>query len=276
MPAPTRVDVAFGHYIVVPRGYHLTLASVLTLMGLLVLIPSWIFFKKSITFMVGYVSLPLAVALGMWLQGVFRNQKKLWDPTTNTNWLFIDIGTDRLVGVVAIVGAILIAAQSGILTAGLVNCQSWTAQSLAMLVFGPDLTNCTAVTDWTAQYRVPEFATQILTYQMCLDDYALTIAYVVIGFATMVVMVLVAVEQMMARDQSLRLYTRLDLYKKQAAQELVEEETDDTDDRPNTMASMWPLSPTLTRAMPLTQVVRDTGRGVKNTPTRLVHELRPF
>lgn len=254
----------------------MTLASVLTFMGLLVLIPSWIFFKKSITFMVGYVSLPLAVALGMWLQGVFRNQKKLWDPTTNTNWLFIDIGTDRLLGVVALVGAILIAAQSGILTAGLVNCQSWTAQGLAQLIFGANL-NGTAVSDWTAQYRVPDFATQVLTYQMCLDDYALTIVYVVVGFATMIVMVLAAVEQCLSRDQSLRLYKRLDLYKKQAAQDLANEQTDEADDRP-TMAGIWQATiPAITT--PLARAARGTeraARGVKDTPTRTVHELRPF
>ena len=213
MRSVAREDVPFGRYLVVPRGYHLVLASILTLLGLLVLVSSWVFFKKSITFMVGYVAFPLAVALGMWVQAVLRAQKKLWDRTSETTLLFIDIGTERLIGVVALVGALLTVIQAGILSFGLYNCPNWTSTSLTQLICGDPTSNCTMATDWTTLYRTPDFATNILTAQMCADDYALTIAYVVVSYVTVIVLVLVGIEQMMSRDQTMQLYIRMDLYK---------------------------------------------------------------
>lgn len=205
-PVLTREDVARGLYVLIPRTYQLVLAVVTIVLSLLVLIPSWIFFKKAVVFQVGYVALPLAVGWAMRIQSISRHRPELRytpaDSPHGDTWLRVFAGSDRVIGATALVAALLIAIQMGFLIAGLANCSTLTAQSLATQIW-PDLpTNCSTVTDWNALYRSPYFATAILTYQMCFDDYAFTITYVVVMAVLMVDMLLVAVQQYMTRQQT--------------------------------------------------------------------------
>jgi Na+-transporting methylmalonyl-CoA/oxaloacetate decarboxylase gamma subunit len=197
--------VSHGFYLVVPRTYHLILTIVTTILALLVLIPSWYFFKKAVVFQVGYVSLTLAVAWAMMMQALPRNLPAMRLARPDTTWLRIIGGSDRLIGATALVAAILIACEAGFLIAGLANCSWQTTQGLGELVFG----NTTAITDWTTAYRTPEFATRLLVYQMCLDDYAFTIAYVVVALVLLVDLLLVALMQGMARGQTRKLIREL-------------------------------------------------------------------
>ncbi len=203
---PSRIDVALGDHILVPRTYHLVLATVTTVLTLLVNIPSWIFFKKAIVFEVGYLILPAFVIGGMWTQAVMRVQKRYRDRSTATTWMWIGLGSDRLIGVTALAAVILIAVQSGFSIYGLIGCATAQAQCIS------NLFNCSGITeqDWTVLYRTPTFATDMLYCQLCRDDYAWTIAYVTVALALLVVLFLVALMMFMSRDQTLALIRRRD------------------------------------------------------------------
>ncbi len=188
--------------LVVPRTYHLVLTVLTTVLALFVVVCSWFFFKKAVVFQVGYVALPLAVAWALIMQALPRNIPWWRYVGQNVTWLRIQGGSDRLVGATALVGVIVIMVQAGFLIAGLINCAYMTPQGLGELVFGADLTCPASVSNWTDVYRTPYFATQTLTYQMCLDDYAFTITYVVLALVVALDLLLVALMQFMSRAQT--------------------------------------------------------------------------
>jgi hypothetical protein len=172
------------------------LSTVTTILALLVTVASWFLFKKAIVFQVGYTAICFIVIGIMWAQGVTRSVRANRHTTPDgETWFKSPGGLDRIAGGAAAAGAILNAIQAGFTIQGLANCPLQTPASLAELVYGAGLSTCSASTDWTAQYRQPYFAVQTLTYQMCLDDYGWTIAYVVLQLALMVMLVLVAIHE---------------------------------------------------------------------------------
>jgi len=195
-----------GDYLVVPRTYHMVLATLALIIGLLLWVPSLVLMKKSITFMGGYGTGVLAVSLLMFVQVTPRVNRRVVERATT--WLRVGVGSNVLIGMLALAFAIVAGAGAAQLIVNLVDCPSQTVESLADIVF-PGLPNCSSVTDWTAVYRTPYFATQVLTIQSCLDDQAPTIAFVTVLLLGAVVLLLIAFEQYMADNQTIDLFMRL-------------------------------------------------------------------
>lgn len=185
-------DVLEGHRLLVPRTFFLVLGFVLLILTLLAIVPSWFLFKKAVAFMSGYVAPAFAVPILMLVFAVTRNVAKYVDPRDGTTYLLVPAGADMALMGLSIASAILCIAAGINLIIALADCPNRTVQSFCEYVFG-STDACSPVSNWSPAYRLPNFATQTIWDQICLDDYALTIAFVVLLAVILVGLLIVAV-----------------------------------------------------------------------------------
>lgn len=203
----TERDVLTRYTLLVPRTFHMVLAFVLLILALLPIITSWVLFKHAPTFMIGYVAPALGVAMCMLVVALPRNVAKYVDPKDYTAYILIPSGSDIFIMGAAIAGVILCGAGAINLILALADCPNRTVQSLCQYIF-ESTDNCSPVSNWTPTYRLPYFATQAIWDQICLDDYAYTIAFVVALLANLVVLVIVAILLGTARAATVRMLQR--------------------------------------------------------------------
>ncbi len=204
--------ISGGDYLLVPRRTHVVLTVLSIIVSWLLWLPSLFLWKKSFVLLTGYSTLAVATGFLLWIQVVPRNRRRYVEPIAafppkENVWFRIPNGSDVGVGVFALLASITCGLGGAMLTSDVINCVDQTPLSLAQIVFGSNL-NTTAVTDWTTQYRVPFFATSVITSQSCLDDYALLIVAIVMFFINAVVMLIVGIVQWIVRDWTIGVLER--------------------------------------------------------------------
>ena len=195
--------VALGQTLLLPHTYHSTLAIILLVLGLLLVAPSWFLAKKAITFLVGFVVVQFALPLLLLAERLASTplvvRAKAWLPVSRR---FHD-----LVMVTSIVAALLDLYLLVNLALGLGGCTTYTTTSLYAYI--TSIGNPSTPTDWNGVLLNPDFATQIVWYQLCLQDYALTVGFLVVVCVCIVLDILVLIQWMMAPGMTLRVYARM-------------------------------------------------------------------
>lgn len=220
MPPPSPLEKVIAHFptfllgniLVVPYARHMILTVLVIVWSLLLLVPSLFLWKYAFCLSLAIVS-TLMFGLGMALAS--QASTRAFDAISVTvdhdfkqqhHSIFTTaVGSDVCVAGLAIVAIAAALMFSGNLTSALVGCRSrGSPDALAQFIF--NTTNASTVTDWTELERRPYFATEFLWYQLCLDDYAMTIAWVVLGYASVLLCGATLWHELSLRPETARMY----------------------------------------------------------------------
>lgn len=166
---PYRVaDLLQGELLILPRTYHLVLGALALFMALLVMIPSWVLWKKSFAFLVGYSGAELGLAIVILLQAARRTFASIQGRDGKMTYLLVSVTWQIPTVILAIATSVLIVAATINMIIALAYCPSYTQEDLGVwLTQGTP--NACSTADWSALGLVPNFATQFLLYQVCLQ-----------------------------------------------------------------------------------------------------------
>jgi hypothetical protein len=172
-----------GFYLYTPRLYHLILTVTLFVATGFIIIPGTFLFKQAVIGLATLTFGQFGLACLLMAQAMARSSIE-----EEIDYIHYYLTHHGLHGVTRLFTAIAFgfAIPALVLSiTGLVNCRSITIDSLAQLVVNNN--NISLIT----LYHTPEFNAQLAQMQMCIDDYAITIAFMVIICVMLVLDVLI-------------------------------------------------------------------------------------
>lgn len=182
-----------GDNIAVPHHFHIILTVILAFWMILINAPSMFFLKSAFTFQTGLFAFQCALAGIFATQACNRVHSTIYD-RDGRRYFKIGSGSDILAALFAIAAGVMALIYAGNLTLALFGCP------------GRVLSNCTGTI--TEAERTLSFYTVTSWDQICFDDFAVTIAWAVIGYATVALDVIVIVFQLSLRETSLNEFGR--------------------------------------------------------------------
>jgi hypothetical protein len=178
-----------GDNIVVPHHFHIVLTTLLAFWSILMVAPSMFFVKSAFTFQTGLLVFQGFLAGAFSIQAAGRGRPTIYD-SQSRRYFAVRSGSDYITigfGIAAAIGAMIYA---GNLTLAILGCP------------GREVANCTGTI--TQAERTTSFATATSWDQICFDDFAITIAWIVLGYLTVIIDIVVIIFQMMLRETTLR------------------------------------------------------------------------
>jgi hypothetical protein len=200
----------FGYFLVTPYFFQLTLTALVLVFALLIIAPGVFLMKYALCLSLAATAFQLLLAGGMIIQSISRPASRtIVSRSLRMDVFFMSpVGADIAVISFAVVGGLGCLLFAINLTAALCGCPSRdTTQDLATFIF--NTSNASAVTDFNELERRPFFFTELAWSQLCLDDYAMTIAWTVIGYASVLLDIVVIWHEGRLRDRTERLYGSL-------------------------------------------------------------------
>lgn len=200
-----RRDVIEGQTLLIPRNLHMALTVVTFVFFVLGTIPGWLLWKYAIAFpsaLLSLLGLPGAV---MAAQAISRRRTRILlkgEPSLFMN----TTGPDYLAGSFAVVSFVGAFAYALNFTLALTGCTTRTVESLCTMTCS-DLV-VTNTTDWSTIMTVPFFSTNIQWQNICIDDYALTIFYTIVGYLCAIVSLIVLIYEFRLRVESQKILLR--------------------------------------------------------------------
>lgn len=193
----------FGYFLFTPYSRHIILTALVVVLGLLILGPGLLLAKYALCLSLAATGLQMFLAGVMATQSISRPASRVVMSTGRapaTNVFFMaPVGVDILAISAAVIGAIGCLLFSINLTAALCRCSTIVITSC----------NATTVNEFNELERRPYFFNDLTWQQLCFDDWAITIAWVVLGYATVLLDCVVIWHEGQLRALTERMYGTL-------------------------------------------------------------------
>jgi hypothetical protein len=155
-----------------PRASLVALTTLLWVGCALLVVPATILFRHAAWRMAVFVFVQGPLAMGMLIQAFVRSVV-----SEDVDGVRYDMTHEKLaplLGIVALVSAALELVGIGLLAYNVAGCPTRNT-NVALGTFIFNTTTIGYSTDWTALHRLPYFADEATWFQLCLDDYSVTL-----------------------------------------------------------------------------------------------------
>ena len=203
--ASYRPGAQLGYFLLIRRDLVLVATVFAVVYAIVLQIPSIFLFKNALTFQSGLLSIQMALAGVLVAQVIGRAWTSL--QMTRHTFLVIQNGLDIAAGGFAVAAGLASLGYAINLTLALADCPNRSEESFGFFLNG--LTNCTCeVTDFNTLERMKYFYTQFAWFQVCFDDYAITITWTVLAYVAVVFDILVIILEFRVRLETVWMFAR--------------------------------------------------------------------